>query len=68
MHYLIKAKSRNWLYFVKGAVKAHLFINDFILTQLIGKDINEIWKITNPINLLVEELNKKGLKSQPKTR
>jgi len=51
-----------------GAVKAHLFINDFILTQLIGKDINEIWKITNPINLLVEELNKKGLKSQPKTR
>lgn len=46
-----------------GAIRAHLFVNDFILTQLIGKDINEIWQIKTPYDQLVRELSKKGFKS-----
>ena len=49
----------------KGPIKAHLFINDFILTQLIGKDINEIWNINNPMGLLCQELKKNGHKNMP---
>jgi len=43
--------------------KAHYFINDFVLTQLIGKDINEIWNIKNPMGLLTQEFEKQGNKS-----
>jgi large subunit ribosomal protein L44 len=46
-----------------GVIRAHLFVNDFILTQLVGKDINEIWKIQNPYDQLVRELSKKGYKA-----
>ena len=45
-----------------------MFVNDFVLTQLIGKDINEIWEIKNPMTLMLEDLNKKGIKNQPKSR
>lgn len=48
--------------------RAQLFINDFLLTQLIGKDINEIWAIPNPMGLLVETLKKQGHKSKPVPR
>lgn len=49
-------------------IKTHLFINDFVLTQLIGKDINEIWRIKNPISLLSIELKKQGYESPPISR
>lgn len=52
----------------EDTTRAHLFINDFVLTQLIGKDINEIWCIENPMGLLVEELKRKGYKSSPVSR
>ncbi len=52
----------------KGTIKSHLFVNDFILTQLIGKDINEIWNITNPMGQLVQELKINGSDSELKTR
>ena len=45
-----------------------MFINDFILTQMIGKDINEMWIIKNPMGLLCAQLEKKGYKSLPKAR
>jgi len=48
--------------------RAHLFVNDFILTQLIDKDIHEIWSIKNPIGLLCEEFKKTDAKSLPKAR
>ena len=38
-----------------------MFINDFILTQLIDKDINEIWQIKNPMGVLIQELKKQGI-------
>jgi hypothetical protein len=52
----------------KGTIKSHLFVNDFILTQLIGKDINEIWNVTNPMGQLVQELKINGSDSELKTR
>jgi large subunit ribosomal protein L44 len=57
------------LFCLKGVLRAHLFINDFILSQLIGKDINEIWEIRNPMGVLVNELKKQGIdptKLQPR--
>lgn len=52
----------------EDVVRAHLFVNDFVLTQLIGKDINEIWTVENPMGLLVEELKKQGTTSLPVSR
>lgn len=49
-------------------IRAHLFVNDFVLTQLIGKDLNEIWCVENPMGLLVEELKKQGSTSLPVSR
>ncbi len=53
---------------IKGILQAQYFVNDFVLTQLIGKDINEIWQIKNPRDILVEELNRKGIISKPNSR
>lgn len=33
-----------------------MFVLDFIIPQLIGKDINELWNITNPMGLLAAML------------
>lgn len=49
-------------------VQAHLFVNDFILTQLIDKDVNEIWSVSNPMGLLCDELKRFGYKSLPQSR
>ncbi|XP_051874168.1 39S ribosomal protein L44, mitochondrial [Pristis pectinata] len=42
-----------------GTEKASLFIRDFLITQLIGKDLFEMWSVVNPMGLLVEELKKR---------
>jgi hypothetical protein len=42
-------------------MNAQLFVNDFILTQLIGKNLNEIWTVQNPMALLDAELKKDGV-------
>ncbi|MBN3275966.1 RM44 protein, partial [Polyodon spathula] len=47
--------------------KAGLFIRDFLMTQLIGKDLFELWTVINPMGLLVEELAKRNL-SPPEPR
>lgn len=57
-----------FLYSGQDVIRAHLFVNDFVLTQLIGKDINEIWCVENPMGLLVEELKKQGSTSLPVSR
>ncbi len=50
-------------------IRAHLFVNDFLLTQLIDKDIDEIWSVKNPMGLLVEELKKRsGSQAKPVAR
>ncbi|XP_064612674.1 large ribosomal subunit protein mL44-like [Liolophura sinensis] len=40
--------------------RAHTFVRDFILPQLIGKDVNEMWEITNPMGLLTDILTAQG--------
>ncbi|XP_003977056.3 large ribosomal subunit protein mL44 isoform X1 [Takifugu rubripes] len=41
-----------------GAERAGLFVRDFLGTQLIGKDLFDMWTVVNPMGVLVEELTK----------
>ncbi|XP_041071078.1 39S ribosomal protein L44, mitochondrial [Carcharodon carcharias] len=50
-----------------GPERASLFIRDFLISQLIGKDLFEIWPLVNPMGLLVEELKKRKM-SLPESR
>ncbi|XP_019388590.1 PREDICTED: 39S ribosomal protein L44, mitochondrial [Crocodylus porosus] len=50
-----------------GPQKTGIFVQDFLIPQLIGKDLFEIWKNINPMGLLVEELAKKNI-SAPEPR
>ncbi|XP_060744680.1 39S ribosomal protein L44, mitochondrial [Tachysurus vachellii] len=43
-----------------GSGRAGLFIRDFLVTQLIGKDLFDMWKVSNPMGLLVDELSRRG--------
>ncbi|XP_062328733.1 39S ribosomal protein L44, mitochondrial [Osmerus eperlanus] len=44
-----------------GAERAGLFLRDFLITQLVGKDLFEVWAVVNPMGLLVEELSKRSV-------
>ncbi|XP_030633499.1 large ribosomal subunit protein mL44 [Chanos chanos] len=44
-----------------GPERAGLFIRDFLITQLIGKDLFDMWTVVNPMGLLVEELTRRGV-------
>ncbi|XP_055053033.2 large ribosomal subunit protein mL44 [Misgurnus anguillicaudatus] len=44
-----------------GSLRAGLFIRDFLVTQLIGKDLFDMWKVVDPMGLLVKELSRKGI-------
>ncbi|KFQ49463.1 hypothetical protein N333_07069, partial [Nestor notabilis] len=46
-----------------GPEKTGIFVRDFFIPQLIGKDLFEIWKVVNPMGLLVEELTKRNISS-----
>ncbi|XP_066565772.1 large ribosomal subunit protein mL44 [Amia ocellicauda] len=50
-----------------GPQRAGYFIRDFLITQLIGKDLFELWPVVNPMGLLVEELTRRKL-SLPEPR
>nr|KAF6337089.1 mitochondrial ribosomal protein L44 [Myotis myotis] len=50
-----------------GPERTALFIRDFLITQLTGKELFEIWKVINPMGLLVEELKKRNI-SAPEPR
>ncbi|MCJ8739762.1 hypothetical protein PDJAM_G00050850 [Pangasius djambal] len=43
-----------------GSERAGLFIRDFLVTQLIGKDLFDVWKVVNPMGILVQELSRRG--------
>ncbi|GAB6030240.1 hypothetical protein CHUAL_005917 [Chamberlinius hualienensis] len=45
----------------RGQKAAEIFVQDFILTQLIGKDVNEMWEIINPMGTLLNILRREGL-------
>lgn len=49
-----------FLCIVQGAEKACAFIRDFILPQLIGEDIDEIYPITNAMEKLAKMLKEQG--------
>ncbi|NXC49958.1 RM44 protein, partial [Penelope pileata] len=44
-----------------GPESTGLFVRDFFIPQLIGKDLFEIWNVVNPMGLLVEELTKRNI-------
>ncbi|XP_004457432.1 large ribosomal subunit protein mL44 [Dasypus novemcinctus] len=50
-----------------GPQRTAVFIRDFLITQLTGKELFEIWTIINPMGLLVEELKKRNI-SPPESR
>lgn len=50
-----------------GLDRCHLFVRDFVLTQLIGKDIYDIWKIEEPVNVLSDILMRSG-QGEPEPR
>lgn len=52
---------------IKDRSRAELFVSDFILTHLVGKDINEIWHIKNPMGLLTKVLEENG-RQAPESR
>ncbi|TKS81192.1 39S ribosomal protein L44, mitochondrial [Collichthys lucidus] len=44
-----------------GAERTGFFLRDFLVTQLIGKDLFDMWTVVNPMGLLVEELTKRNV-------
>uniref|UniRef100_A0AAV2J6E2 Large ribosomal subunit protein mL44 n=1 Tax=Knipowitschia caucasica TaxID=637954 RepID=A0AAV2J6E2_KNICA len=44
-----------------GAERAGFFLRDFLVTQMIGKDLFDVWTVVNPMGLLVEELKNKDI-------
>ena len=44
-----------------GDVRAYEFIRDFVITQLNQKDLNELWQVDNPMELLNEICKDKKL-------
>ena len=51
----------------QGQEQAERFVRDFVITQLIEKDINELWHIVNPMGLLKAMLSLSG-KGEPEPR
>ncbi|XP_012867484.1 PREDICTED: 39S ribosomal protein L44, mitochondrial [Dipodomys ordii] len=50
-----------------GPERTALFLRDFLITQMTGKELFEMWRIINPMGLLVEELKKRKM-SAPESR
>lgn len=44
-----------------GPERTALFIRDFLITQMTGKELFEMWTVVNPMGLLVEELKKRNI-------
>ncbi|KAM8953201.1 large ribosomal subunit protein mL44 [Pelodytes ibericus] len=44
-----------------GPERAGLFVRDFLISQLTGKDLFDFWTVTDPMALLVEELSKRNI-------
>ncbi|XP_061492829.1 large ribosomal subunit protein mL44 [Rhineura floridana] len=50
-----------------GSQRTEIFVRDFFIPQLIGKDLFEMWNVVNPMGLLLEELAKRNI-SAPEPR
>ncbi|CAH1801500.1 unnamed protein product, partial [Owenia fusiformis] len=51
----------------QGRTQAQQFVQDFICTMLVGKDVNELWDVHNPMGVLVDILQNQG-KQPPEAR
>ncbi|XP_060583025.1 large ribosomal subunit protein mL44-like [Ruditapes philippinarum] len=51
----------------QGERTAEMFVLDFIISQLIGTDINEIWRVDNPMGILAKLLKESG-RGEPESR
>nr|XP_027237860.1 39S ribosomal protein L44, mitochondrial-like [Penaeus vannamei] len=47
--------------------QCQLFVRDFVVTQLVGKDLNEIWEIENPMEAMQDILGRSG-RGEPEPR
>ncbi|XP_054839237.1 39S ribosomal protein L44, mitochondrial isoform X2 [Eublepharis macularius] len=50
-----------------GPQRTEIFVRDFFIPQLIGKDLFELWNVVNPMGLLMEELAQRNV-SPPEPR
>ena len=50
-----------------GEDRAKEFVRDFILVQLAGKDVNELWEPEDPMKMLADILNREG-RGKPEPR
>ncbi|XP_033006189.1 39S ribosomal protein L44, mitochondrial [Lacerta agilis] len=50
-----------------GSQRTEIFVRDFFIPQMIGKDLFEMWNVMNPMGLLLEELAKRNV-SAPEPR
>ncbi|XP_043854542.1 39S ribosomal protein L44, mitochondrial [Dromiciops gliroides] len=50
-----------------GPLKTSVLHQDFLITQMTGKELFEMWKVVNPMGLLVDELTKRNI-SAPEPR
>lgn len=50
-----------------GEEKARIFVQDFVITQLYGQDINEIWNPVDPVGILTS-IFKRENRSEPEFR
>ncbi|KAH0624025.1 hypothetical protein JD844_007316 [Phrynosoma platyrhinos] len=44
-----------------GPQRTELFVRDFFIPQLIGKELFEMWNVVNPMGLLMDELSKRNI-------
>ena len=44
----------------QGKERAGIFVRDFIVTQLVGKLVSELWDIKDPMGLLTNYLEKQN--------
>ncbi|CAH1267977.1 MRPL44 [Branchiostoma lanceolatum] len=51
----------------QGMQRAEMFVHDFVVAQLVGKDVNAMWDVPNPMGMLAEILQKEG-RGEPEPR
>ncbi|KAM9316441.1 large ribosomal subunit protein mL44 [Gastrophryne carolinensis] len=44
-----------------GTDRAGIFLRDFLIPQLIGKDLFDVWPVSDPMSLLVEQLSQRNV-------
>jgi hypothetical protein len=50
-----------------GEERARIFVQDLVVTQLYGLDINQLWNLADPIGNLTDILKRQG-KAEPEFR